>query len=288
VNTKENEKSKSKRHGRRPAVIFAALALIIMVAAISVVQFAPEGTGSSAALGDTIVGDGNPGLSAGLTAEQDYTITATSDAGSRISPSGNVTVHSGGTATFYFTVIDANIISTVTVDGHNLSQSEIDLGSITFTDVSSDHIISVHSYGGHGTDTMLTISVVEGKGHAEYEVGDGDFLTYVAPAFVPVDEDITVRAVADNGYEFSGWGDANGISRNADYTYNATSPLNLDLHFSGRSPSIIGHDELMHMAAVGGLLALFLIGAGVWYYYFHGTYLRDPRSNKFHRTRGSR
>jgi len=268
-------------------VIYAALALTIMIAAISVIHFVPGTTASPTALGDTGVGDSFSGVSAGLSADQDYTITATSDAGSKISPSGSVTVHSGGTATFYFTVVDAYIISTVIVDGNDLSQAEIDLGSITFTDVSSDHSISVHSFGGLGSDTMLSIRVVEGEGHAEYEVGDGAFLTYTAPAFVPVDEDITVRAIADEGYVFSGWGDSNGIHKNADYTYNATGSVNLDLHFSGGSPAGLTHDEIMYMVAVGGLLGLFLAGAALWLYFFHGAYLKSIRTNGSRRIRGS-
>ena len=80
-----------------------------------------------------------------------YYITATSDAGATITPSGRVTVNGGGSQTFSFAAKDGFRIASVTIDGHfTLSQAQIDSGSYTFYNVLSDHTIDVRTVAGHG------------------------------------------------------------------------------------------------------------------------------------------
>ena len=164
---------------------------------------------------------------------RNYYITATSDTGTKISPGGTVTVKSGGSRTFSFSANEGYYISAVTVDGKNLSQAEIDLGYYTFTKVNANHTIRVLGSGGAGNVMTLTINIVEGSGHADYSINGNDLRTYSAPVYIPEHADITVKALADEGYEFSGWGNAGGLHRNADYAlYDQTESLYLELHFT--------------------------------------------------------
>jgi hypothetical protein len=72
---------------------------------------------------------------------QEYTITASSDAHSAISPSGTVTVLAGNSQEFDFSANYGYSIIQVVVDGSNVSLTS----PYTFTNVNANHTISVYS-----------------------------------------------------------------------------------------------------------------------------------------------
>ena len=74
-----------------------------------------------------------------------YSITATSDQNSSITPEGIVAVKSGGSQTFEFSASSGHLVSSVIVDGKALTKSQISLGQYTFTNVVADHKIDVSS-----------------------------------------------------------------------------------------------------------------------------------------------
>jgi hypothetical protein len=79
-------------------------------------------------------------ISATFTTAVQYTITATAGTGGSISPSGSVTVDSGGSKTFTVSVDSGYNVDKVLVDGEEVSLTN---GNYTFTDVTSNHTISV-------------------------------------------------------------------------------------------------------------------------------------------------
>ena len=87
----------------------------------------------------------------------DYTITATADKNSTVSPSGDVTVAAGENKTFTFSANKGYSISAVYVDGVAISSVELASGEYTFYDVLDDHTINVVSKadggaGGNGNN----------------------------------------------------------------------------------------------------------------------------------------
>ena len=70
---------------------------------------------------------------------QEYTITASAGANGSISPAGSVTVAEGADQTFSFTPESGYTVDSITADGHTAGNG----GSYTFTNVTSDHSISV-------------------------------------------------------------------------------------------------------------------------------------------------
>jgi len=78
-----------------------------------------------------------------MTAEN-YTITASSDANSTITPSGAITVTEGDSQTFTYTANQGYNISQVIVDGIVLTPPYFS-GTYTFNDVAANHAISVSS-----------------------------------------------------------------------------------------------------------------------------------------------
>ena len=93
--------------------------------------------------------------------QKDYFITATADDGSTISPSGTVTVPYGENKTFLFSAKPGYQIKAVFVNGVAISSTELASGAYTFSNVMSNHTISVVSeveagsggdVGGDGSD----------------------------------------------------------------------------------------------------------------------------------------
>ena len=72
---------------------------------------------------------------------QTFTITASSDANSTITPSGAVTVNYGGNQTFTYSANAGYVVSQVLVDGSSVAIT----GSYTFTNVQATHTIAVSS-----------------------------------------------------------------------------------------------------------------------------------------------
>ena len=133
---------------------------------------------------------------------KDYFITATGDAGAKISPDGKVKVGGGGSRRFDFSAAEGYLISAVFVDGVALSQEDIEKGSYTFLNVQANHTIKATSK----TSTIsLIINVTKGKGHAEYCVNGGPFMVYTSPVSLPDDCSLIVVAYADDGYGFKEW-----------------------------------------------------------------------------------
>jgi hypothetical protein len=79
-----------------------------------------------------------------------YTITASADSNSTISPSGNVNVDSGNSQEFTFSANSGYYVSNVIVDNSFVSTTS----PYTFTDVQSDHTISVLSASTSGGSSI--------------------------------------------------------------------------------------------------------------------------------------
>jgi len=93
--------------------------------------------------------------------QKDYVITATAGDGSTISPNGTVTVPYGENKTFLFSAKPGYQIKAVLVNGVEISSAELASGAYTFSNVMSNHTISVVSeveagsggdLGGDGSD----------------------------------------------------------------------------------------------------------------------------------------
>jgi len=93
--------------------------------------------------------------------QKDYFITASAGDGSTISPSGTVTVPYGENKTFLFSAKPGYQIKAVYVNGVEISSAELASGAYTFSNVMSNHTISVVSeieagsggdLGGDGSD----------------------------------------------------------------------------------------------------------------------------------------
>jgi hypothetical protein len=74
-----------------------------------------------------------------------YIISAEADSNSVITPAGYNTVYSGNSLVFKFSALQGYRIAAVYVDGDPLRQSQIDLGTYTFSNVNDEHSISVRS-----------------------------------------------------------------------------------------------------------------------------------------------
>ncbi|MCL2890782.1 MAG: hypothetical protein FWF40_02685, partial [Methanomassiliicoccaceae archaeon] len=167
------------------------------------------------------------------TPPKQYIITATATGGASISPSGTVGVSEGSNRTFFFSASQGYHVSDVTVDGVALSLAEIALGSYTFTNVNANHTIKVTASGGQGTAITLTVSIVEGSGHAEFSINGAPFQLYTVPVYLHEHDDVVLRAFADDGYEFGRWDDVMGVHRNSDYSvYDTMESLFIELHFT--------------------------------------------------------
>jgi len=167
----------------------------------------------------------------------EHFIRASSDAGSTISPSGVIVVQRGSSQTFVFSALEGYKITEVRIDGSILlTQAEIDLGQYTFTDIRANHTIQVRSTAGPG-DVTLRIEIVEGMGYAEYRINNGSFVRYTAEVTFPAGSNITVRAVADSGYEFDRWETPNvNKSQQISFT-NVRESLDLKLFFKESTPA---------------------------------------------------
>ena len=135
-----------------------------------------------------------------------YTITATSDDGSTINPSGSVSVPSRSDRTFVFSAMTGYQISAVYVDSVALSSEQVASGLYTFTNVNSNHVIEVVS----GPRVILLVVDVEGgNGIPEYRVRSSDQNSrfersqqIVLRTDLP---DLYVTIAVGEGYKFVEW-----------------------------------------------------------------------------------
>jgi PKD repeat protein len=81
-----------------------------------------------------------------------YTLSASAGAGGSLSPSGTITVASGGSQTFTLTPAAGYVISSVTVDGVNQGA----LGSYTFSNVTAAHTLAAAFAASPGTSLKET------------------------------------------------------------------------------------------------------------------------------------
>ncbi|MCL2510231.1 MAG: hypothetical protein FWF07_04035, partial [Methanomassiliicoccaceae archaeon] len=137
-----------------------------------------------------------------------YMITASSDANSKITPAGQVSVQGGSSITFTYYAENGYHISSEIIDGKDLAPDQI-TGTYTFTNIMSNHTIVVKSAPGQGpsgTGTFtLTVDIVGGDGTAEYRIGSGQYVSFTGTQMIPVGSNLYVSVVPDSGYSFVEW-----------------------------------------------------------------------------------
>ncbi|MDR0508556.1 MAG: hypothetical protein LBG63_01840, partial [Candidatus Methanoplasma sp.] len=200
---------------------------------------------------------------------KEYLLTATSDGVTAITPNGTVTVLGGGNRTFNFSASDGYYVSKVQIDGIDLSQEEISLGYYTFHDVNSSHIISVSGSTSPliNNNAILRVVVVEGNGYAMYSINNSSYQIYSGPVSLPENAYVTVRAIADKKYEFSGWGNNGEIYWNdLDYSMqDLAESMYLELHFA----SLDGSSDLLWWT-LAAIVALVIAGTIIGLIFFFG------------------
>jgi len=186
-----------------------------------------------------------------------YYIKASADGNTTISPAGTVTVAGGSNAKFTFSAVAGSFIGSVIVDGVYLSQADIDKGYYTFYDVRANHTIQVESRGAR-TGILLTVTVAEGKGYAEYSINGGNFTKYTSSVPIAEGSNVTLRAVADKGYEFAEWREGGIITHSAEVNYsNVTSNVEVSVSFFGEDSSSYSNNLLMYLLVI--ILVLLVI-----------------------------
>lgn len=190
-------------------------------------------------------------------------ITASADSNSTITPSGKVTVANKANVTFTFSAAAGYFVGAVVVDGVYQPQSVIDAGEYTFNDVLANHTISVISRTPTSGIT-LKINIVEGKGYAEYSVNGGQYTKYTSPVALIEGANVSVRAVADKGYEFAEWREGSNVIQlnEVSYTHRSTTlELNLSFISDGSSGGALSGSNLwlMIVVMIVVLLVLFLL-----------------------------
>ncbi|AIZ57040.1 hypothetical protein Mpt1_c11780 [Candidatus Methanoplasma termitum] len=188
--------------------------------------------------------------------------------GSIITPSGRISAIGGDNQTVFFTAIDGFMISEVLIDGvYSLSQAEIDSGSYTFTNVVSNHTIEVKTIAVSISEVTLRIDIAGGNGYAEYSVNGGDFVRFRGAVAIPEGSDITVRAVAADGFEFSKWETPN-IEATPSLTFKDDSvPLHIDLYFhipGDDANRVSDNSNFVVWWVIGTATLLVLVGVGSW------------------------
>ncbi|MCL2031936.1 MAG: hypothetical protein FWG96_01495 [Methanomassiliicoccaceae archaeon] len=226
----------------------------------SLIEWRGDASGESAAYCLTKdPGNSVPEVSDGLPpVNKEYYITATSDPLTSISPEGKAAVQKGNSITFTFSADAGSYIDAVIVDGMHLSQAEIDRGSYTFRNVGMNHTIWVK---GAESEVTLTIAMVEGSGYAEYSVDYGPFTKYTTIVSLPDRADVTVRAYADDGYQFERWRvGATPLPDPELLFYRIAVPLQVMLYFAEEDEGgLMGENEGNDILG-GGFLPL-MIGA---------------------------
>jgi hypothetical protein len=157
-----------------------------------------------------------------------YTITATSDSGSRISPYGSTEVTRGGDMTFTFSARSGYALSEVYVDGSPISSEDVSSGTYTFRNVTRDHTI----YATSEELIVLTITVVSGLGYAEYSIDGSEPVEYTSTLMLPYDADVVITAHPGVGHSFSHWWYDNEMYLQQEKSFdNVTSSLHLEVYF---------------------------------------------------------
>ncbi|MCL1978950.1 MAG: InlB B-repeat-containing protein [Methanomassiliicoccaceae archaeon] len=140
-----------------------------------------------------------------------YTITPTGSEGVTMNPGAPVSVPAGSNYTVKWTAQQGYAVKGVSIDG--ISHPELTgAGSYTFTNVLSDHKITVTAEAAEKRDAFYLTVVVDGQGYAEYSLDGGKtFDRYIGRMELKPGSDLVLRAVCADGYEFVRWeGSANG------------------------------------------------------------------------------
>ncbi|MCL2296023.1 MAG: hypothetical protein FWC29_02945, partial [Methanomassiliicoccaceae archaeon] len=205
-----------------------------------------------------------------------YYVKGIASEGVSMSPSGSLSVSAGGNQTISWTVMSGYRVSEVIVDG--VSRPDlVNAGSYTFTDVRSNHSISVTAIAGGGTRAFLEVTVVGGNGYVEYSINNGNTYTrYTSPVELPAGTDIILHGVCSSGYEIDRWqGTLNGTGSMIfidNITGNVTETLVLEGKSSGGggfgdgifglSWLIIAIIAILLILLLAGLLLILLAGHG--------------------------
>jgi len=199
-----------------------------------------------------------------VVSHHEYYITAISDAGSKISPGGTVTVGVGGSQKYVFSAVSGYVISSVAVDGKPLTREKVEKGYYIFSDVHSNHTIKVTSTAAE--PVILTIKIVEGNGYAEFSVNGGPYQKYVSPVPLPEGAFLTVRAYADEGYKFKEWRSGGIVYKESDVQFTEVSrSLHIDLYFAEDNADI-------PWLWIGGFILLVLLGSLFWFLFYYRRY----------------
>ncbi|MDR1691046.1 MAG: hypothetical protein LBR42_04285, partial [Candidatus Methanoplasma sp.] len=194
-----------------------------------------------------------------------YTVTSSSDSGSTIDPEGNRSVPSMGSVTYTFSATPGNTISSVLVDGRPISSEEIALGTYTFRNVMSNHSIVVVT----GEPVVLNITVSSGSGTAQYSINGTAFADYVSAVTLPHNALVTVRAVAEGGYEFRAWWNGDDIHSTEEVTFaNVNSSLDLEVYFDDAPEGNIDGDNTL-LLVIGGIVLVIAAASLVWFLFFY-------------------
>jgi hypothetical protein len=197
-----------------------------------------------------------------------YHITATSDAGSSITPSGAVQVAGGSSQTFRFSALQGFMIASVKVDGIALTEAQIASGLYTFYNVNMDHTIEVTSTVSPLRDDIpLTIDIT-GNGYAEYSINGSGYVRYTQMVLLKSGDSVKVHAVASDGSEFAKWETPNGTNMSQELSIgNITAPTHLSLYFSSGSVSDNGMNWLLIAIVALIILAVLLLLFFVLFYH---------------------
>ena len=183
-----------------------------------------------------------------------YSITASSDDGSDISPGGAVSVQKGSSGTFTFSAKAGYEITAVYVDGVAIPSEAAASGTYTFSDVLSNHTIRVASRV--QTHITVYVEIESGKGAPMYHIGpSANYGPIERSQQIDIHSDLYISLMINKGYEFVRWtGDVESE--------------NMELHYSDADHDIylVAHlkEEEEGWAAVNLLLAVLAVFAGVF------------------------
>ncbi len=165
-----------------------------------------------------------------------YWIMVSAGEGGTITPR-NSEVDEGDDLTVTITPRTGYEIDTVTVDGREISKSELsDRNEYTFTDIREDHTIHVTfkaiDDGPMPTMRTLTVSASPEAGGKAEVPGGGTSGTYQDG------DDVMVTATANEGYHFERWTENdNEVSKSASYQFTIAGNRNLVAVFAADAPA---------------------------------------------------
>ena len=217
-----------------------------------------------------------------------YKITATSDAGAKISPSGVVSVPMGEDKTFTFYALEGYVITAVIIDGKDMAQlylpqSTIKTKSFTFPHVMMDHTIEVQT---HKEDVLyFVVDIMKGKGYAEYSLNGAPFVKYTSVVTMHKHDDLIIRAVADEGYQFKEWM-FNGLKfTESQISFDdVNASIHLELYFNETRVAAGSDDsqggEPPSLGTIGIAVLIIFAGFLIWFLLLYRRYYEVVKSDE--------